>query len=587
MFITVSKSSIGETYYLSKGLRDKKTKKNTSVVVERIGTKKDLEQRLGPNVDIKQWLKDYAKKRTAEEKRNIIKIPIHFQPNQKVSKSKLRLNNGGYLFLKSILHDIKLDKICKTITDKENLDFDLFQILETMIYNKIFFPKTNTSTKEFSYWLLEKSSFNNNDVYKAISVLSKYCDKIQVALHNSERQLKDEENSSIFYNCSNYYFENYDEDDGSKSESTITELRMYFNGDSTPLAFSYGKKNIDINTLDEYIVDKYKDSNIYVCPDSINTNASKQILNSFKNVEKINIFALPHLNKSQQQWAKDPNGWQTYGSSKKYNINELEKQLRFVNLSQLEYNKLMNQLFYKKKQVTHKDPVTGESKKEFLYVFFNFELKMWQKNIRKDIIERVNRDIELDNINTDYHSSNIITQIHKYQSLLLSSVLKDDQNKNEGVQQLNRESLQEDEQFDGYYALFTDLDQNSIYTLINFMISRSQIETIFDNIKSEYKSRRDIKQEDSIKVHFLTSFLSMLVFKLLEQKLDFKYWNTEISYLLQNMNFYHINEVGYLPTYTPSQLTDELHDKFGFETDFEFISTEKMEKILEKVKKQD
>ena len=103
-------------------------------------------------------------------------------------------------------------------------------------------------------------------------------------------------------------------------------------------------------------------------------------------------------------------------------------------------------------------------------------------------------------------------------------------------------------------------------------------------MKNEFKAHPVFLQRDNrIKAHFLTCFLSLLIFKILDKELENKYTSEEIIQTLREMNVHKINGYGYLSSYTRSSLTDSLHEYFGFRTDTEFISDKSMKKILKKI----
>lgn len=93
-----------------------------------------------------------------------------------------------------------------------------------------------------------------------------------------------------------------------------------------------------------------------------------------------------------------------------------------------------------------------------------------------------------------------------------------------------------------------------------------------------------LSREDRIKAHFLTCFISLLIYRILENKLDYKYTNTTIIEKLREMNMYEEKGSGYSPNYVRDDLTDDLHEKFGFRTDYEIVSYENFKKIFKQVK---
>lgn len=130
----------------------------------------------------------------------------------------------------------------------------------------------------------------------------------------------------------------------------------------------------------------------------------------------------------------------------------------------------------------------------------------------------------------------------------------------------------EEEKYDGYYGITTNLNSN--------------IEENFRILKSDFESG-DIylSREDRITAHFLTCFISLLIYRILENKLDYKYTNTQIIEKSRKMEVYEEKGIGYSLAYVGDNVTDHLHDKFSFRTDYEIITYEKFNKIFKQIKK--
>ena len=73
--------------------------------------------------------------------------------------------------------------------------------------------------------------------------------------------------------------------------------------------------------------------------------------------------------------------------------------------------------------------------------------------------------------------------------------------------------------------------------------------------------------------------------ELLEKKLEYKYTCEDILETLRNMNFLSVAGEGYVPTYTRTDLTDSLHETFGFHTDYDIVTEKQMKKIFRDTKK--
>ena len=105
-------------------------------------------------------------------------------------------------------------------------------------------------------------------------------------------------------------------------------------------------------------------------------------------------------------------------------------------------------------------------------------------------------------------------------------------------------------------------------------------------MKSEFKARPvHLSREDRIKAHFLTCFLALVIYRYLEKRLDEKYTVMDITETLKNYNLKKENDIGFSPVYNRTDLTDLLHEKFGFNTDYEIIETKNIKKICKQTKK--
>lgn len=104
-------------------------------------------------------------------------------------------------------------------------------------------------------------------------------------------------------------------------------------------------------------------------------------------------------------------------------------------------------------------------------------------------------------------------------------------------------------------------------------------------MKSDFLARPiNLSREDRIKAHFMTCFISLLIYRLLEKKLKNKYTSSQIIETLRNMYVFESKGDGYIPTYIRTNLTDELHEIFSFRTDYEINTYKNFKKIFEQIK---
>ena len=105
-------------------------------------------------------------------------------------------------------------------------------------------------------------------------------------------------------------------------------------------------------------------------------------------------------------------------------------------------------------------------------------------------------------------------------------------------------------------------------------------------MKTEFEARPVyVRRDDRIKAHFMTCFISLLLYRLLEKKIGCKYTAEQIIETLRSMKLTLLNTAnGYVPAYTRTEITDALHRNFGFRTDYEFIKKSTMRGIIKETK---
>lgn len=147
------------------------------------------------------------------------------------------------------------------------------------------------------------------------------------------------------------------------------------------------------------------------------------------------------------------------------------------------------------------------------------------------------------------------------------------------------ENAAREERYDGFYAVCTNLEDDAA-AIISINQKRWQIEECFRIMKSEFQARPVyLSRKDRITAHFITCFTALILYRILEKKLGESYTSENIIRTLKEMNVLAVPGEGYIPEYTRTDLTDKLHDVFGFRTDYEIVSQRNMKKILTATRK--
>ena len=138
--------------------------------------------------------------------------------------------------------------------------------------------------------------------------------------------------------------------------------------------------------------------------------------------------------------------------------------------------------------------------------------------------------------------------------------------------------------YDGFYAVCTNLEDD-VRDILRIVKNRWEIEESFRIMKSEFSARPVfLQRDDRILAHFITCFISLLIYRILEKKIGGTYTCSQIVRTLRNMRVTRAGETGYLPSYTRTDLTDALHETAGFRTDYEFLRKKYMQGVLRRSK---
>jgi transposase len=572
MRIKISRSKNSESYFLIKDIY--KNGKRTTKVVEALGNREEIQQKY-PDLDPLEWANSYAKKRTEEEKMESAKIMVPYNPNKQILKGTQRSFNIGYLFLQSIYHQLKLDQICHGISEKYNFSFDLNTILSRLIYMRILYPTSKKGTFERATELLETHSVESQHIYRALDVLADESNEIETSVYKNSQSLIDRNTSILYYDCTNFYFE-IEESDGLKQygiskenrPNPIVQMGLFMDGSGLPLAFVMNPGNQNeqptMKPLEKRILKDFKLSKFVVCTDAGLSSHENRLYNSMGNRAFVTTQSIKKIKKHLKEWALDPTGWTS--------TNDAGGKKKSINLLDLDMEK--DQHIYYKERWIHENGL-----EQRLVVTFSPKYKRYHQAIREKQIERALKKMDKPNQLGKKRANDPARFIDS------KHVTPDGEVAEKVSYTLNQSQIREEAIYDGFYGVCTNLEC-SVEEVVQINQRRWEIEETFRILKSEMRSRPVFVRKDArIKAHFLTCFLSLLVYRILEKKLDEAFSCPSIIQTLKEMRVLEYAGEGFIPTYIRTDLTDRLHDVFGFRTDTEIIDQKRMKKILKQTKK--
>lgn len=580
MRLKVSRSKNSASLYVTKTVYI--DKKEHTLTVEKLGTEAELREKLN-GADPYEWAKEYIRQLNEQEKEQTRKILVPFEQSKIIQKKQQRSFNGGYLFLQKIYHELRLDKICKEISQKYKFDFDLDSILSRLIYGRVIFPSSKLATYELSKQFIEQPNFDLHQIYRALEVLAKETDYIQSTLYENSLKISKRNTSILFYDCTNYFFE-IEQEDGDKQygpskehkPNPIVQMGLFMDGNGIPLAFSINRGNMNeqltLKPLEKKIISDFELSKFVVCTDAGLSSEDNRKFNAKDERAFITTQSIKKLKEHLKKWVLAPNGWKLSGSDKTYDISKLDE---MIDKAVPEDNpKIRAKVFYKERWIKEK------GFEQRLIVTYSIKYRDYKRKIRNAQIERAQKAIE--NNPTKIKKCNA----NDYKRFInKTSCTPDGEIADKEIYSIDQNLIEKEEVFDGFYGVCTNLEDD-VSEIIKVNHRRWEIEECFRIMKSEFKARPVfLKNNDRIKAHFITCFISLIIYRLLEKRLNEEFTCHEIISGLRNMDFFDVKGEGYVPTYTRNDFTDALHKTFGFRTDYEIVTTSIMKKILKDTKK--
>ena len=499
-------------------------------------------------------------------------ILLKYSSSRLIDKNVRHSCNAGYLFLQDIYYSLGIDKICSAISDKYEFDYDLNDILSMLVYSRILAPGSKMFSLESSKEFLEQPKCELHQIYRALEVIAKENDFFQSELYKNSQSVINRKKDILYYDCTNYYFEIEEEDDFRKygvskehRPNPIVQMGMFMDADGIPLAFSLfdGNQNEQpsMSPLEQKIIKDFDTSDFIVCTDAGLSSTANRKFNSIQGRGFVTTQSIKKLKDFLQDFCLDDDGWHLSGSKKIYKLSELD--------DEADYDKV----FYKDRWINEDDL------EQHLIVAYSIKYRNYQRTIRERQIERARKLVETPSKLSKKKANDpklFIEQGH---------CTSDGEIASKTITALNQEQIDNEAKYDGLYAVCTNLEYN-VSSIIKINQKRWEIEECFRIMKTEFKARPVyLSRKDRITAHFTTCFTALVIYRILEKKLNGKYTCEEIINTIRSMNMMIAPGEEYVPTYIRTDLTDTLHESFGFRTDYQITSQKNMRKILNQTKK--
>ena len=606
MFLKQSKSH--NKIYLSfvQGYRDENGKIKHKTI-EKLGYLDDLKKQYNDPIN---HFKKIAKQKTNED----VKEYTIKNLNTKIISEGDSKKNLGYVVLKSIYNELNISSLLNNKNKNLKIKYSLDDIFKLLVFSRILFPNSKLSTYNNKDIFFDKFNFSEQNMYRSFDYLSQYKDEILTSLWNNTKDSYNRDTSISYYDTTNYYFEiSYNDEDEINDKGEVTKKGNRKKGPSkenrkTPI-IQMGLL-MDKNAIPMYydLFPGNESEKLQMRPTLKKTKAKFGIDRTIivadrgQNTSDNTVFIAGKNDDNHVNHDGYVYGQSIIGADKEFRTWAL-KQDGFI------YDNVYDE---QGNLVTYKSPVKDEDGKIIDYedkpVIFKHKSRVYAKNvkIKKDNKRNVTyqiyqkqmiyyskkyadrqkrlRELAIEKAKDLINNPGKYTQATSYGCTKYIENISFDSETGEVNEcknlSLKLDKIKEEEKYDGYYSIVTSEKELSDKEIRDIYKGLWRIEESFKITKSELKTRPVfVWTDESIETHFLSCFVSLLIIRLLEQKLNHKYSNFYVIDSLRNYNSTNIEHDLYLQNFRNDVIKD-IEKVFDIDLSKKYLTLTEIKKIL-------
>ena len=552
MKIWYDRKSKDPTYFIQMGIRN--GKKTTTKNVARIGKHSEL---LKITDDPLAYAKEQVKKYNEEYKnKNCVSLEIKVDFAEKIkatgdTASHSTLLNIGYFFLQQFYHDLKIDSFFESITADRKNGFDPNLINRFLTYSRILYPDSKLGTHQNLCRFYEQPVFDYVHILRTMDILQEHYDEYIAHLFETSCQLVKRDTSVCFYDCSNYYFEVETDDEDyvdAVTGETIKELRKYgpckehrpnpivemglfMDRDGIPLSMciTSGSDNEQTTAipLEKQLTKMFKGKKFIYCADAGLGSLNIRNFNSMGGRAFIVTQSIKKLSDTLQQAVFSDTDYHLLSSDEPATIKDMKEFDQHDPQNWDLYNDRIYKIIpadkafdlglYEEKTGKNGSVRKVKSKAvvpQKIIVSFSRKMMEYQRYIRNRQIERAKKLLKnLDPETYKKEPHDVIRFIKRTSSTKSGEKITDQYTIDQSV-------IEEEEKYDGFYAVATNLD-DSAKDILEVSTNRYKIEDCFRMMKTNFSARPVFHQKrERIIAHFMICYTALLIYRLMEKKLD-------------------------------------------------------------------
>ena len=599
------------TYYIQQGFRN--GKKTTTKNIKRLGKHSEL---LLITDDPLEYAKNEVKKMNEEYRSGRSEFIVTMDFNERIPSTDSPCSNStslniGYLYLKDIYAKLNLSDFFKSVSSDRKITYDCNKICQFLTYARILDPASKYGTYDKLDTYYEKPQVEYQHMIRFLDILDRNSDKYLKHLFDNSENIVKRDTSVMYYDCTNYFFETEKPDEEIVDEVTgeiilglrqfgiskenktspIVEMGLIMDSRGIPISMCIhpGNTNEQLTAvpLEKEVIRMTGNKKFIYCADAglgsynirkfndmggrayIVTQSVKKLGQEIKNI----VFNDSNYHLLSNDDAITLKEMRTFD---KKDANNLSLYNDFA-YKVIPANTAMDTGLYEEKVYKNgrtKKVKTKGTLHQYIIVTFSRKMMEYQRTIRERQLERAKKLLRLKDPEKIKKGPNDIRRFLKNTSSDTANYV------------LDMDKIHEEEKYDGFYAVATNLD-DSAKDILAVAQNRYKIEDCFRIMKTNFDARPVfLRKPERIRAHFLICYTALLIYRLMECKLDDNLTHVTTSNLiktLRNMNVVNMDDMYYKSIYSGSQALDALERCFELQLNRKYYRPSDLNKIVKKI----
>ena len=601
------------TYYIQQGFRN--GKKTTTQNIKRLGKHSEL---LLITDNPLEYAKNEVKKMNEEYRSGRSEFIVTMDFNERIPSTDSPCSNStslniGYLYLKDIYAKLNLSDFFKSVSSDRKITYDCNKICQFLTYARILDPASKYGTYDKLDTYYEKPQVEYQHMIRFLDILDRNSDKYLKHLFDNSENIVKRDTSVMYYDCTNYFFETEKPDEEIVDEVTgeiilglrqfgiskenktspIVEMGLIMDSRGIPISMCIhpGNTNEQLTAvpLEKEVIKMTRNKKFIYCADAGLGSYNIRKFNDMGGRAYIVTQSVKKLGQEIKDIVFNDSNYRLLSNGDAITLKEMrtfdKKDANNLSLYNdfaykvIPANTAMDTGLYEEK--VYKNGRTKKVKAkgtlhQYIIVTFSRKMMEYQRTIRERQLERAKKLLRLKDPEKIKKGPNDIRRFLKNTSSDTANYV------------LDMDKIHEEEKYDGFYAVATNLD-DSAKDILAVAQNRYKIEDCFRIMKTNFDARPVfLRKPERIRAHFLICYTALLIYRLMECKLDDNLTHVTTSNLiktLRNMNVVNMDDMYYKSIYSGSQALDALERCFELQLNRKYYRPSDLNKIVKKISK--